>query len=165
MNHNVVDYLRGHAPRTLDNMVIMDDHEDFTDEGFEACHDLIQWMFPTMTPSAHQPDSPVLSWDEVLEVRGCPEAQAGLEAHLNFYKEFLANTRGVWLRQYDHNHLRITRVIQSLVLLMPSNVPASRFKAYVAKMNADAGWPVNVTSVGFWNQAMFYADDMKVKHG
>ena len=155
-SNNIVDYLRGRAPRIIDGLVQMDDAEDFSFDGFESRHDLIQWMFPTMRPSSCQPHSPVLSWEQVQEIHDCKDAQLGLLEHLAYYRKFLENRKDLWLVNRNHNHLRITRVIECLSLLRPDHADAEIFHHYVNEQNAKKGWVVNVTTVEYWNEALWY---------
>jgi hypothetical protein len=64
---------------------------------------------------------------------------------------FYESTNG-WLASHDHNHLRITRIIRSLRLLLGPD-PAQRFDRAVLALNAAAGSPVNAGSLRFWAEA------------
>lgn len=117
----------------------------------EAVHDFIQWLFPLPTRSMAQPDAPVLSGPEIAVIRADPDAAANLaratERMLRFYRE----TNG-WLAPYDHNHLRITRIITSLKLLAGPDAARAFHRAILARHEA-AGAPVNARSLRFWTQA------------
>ena len=143
--------------------VLIEDVHKMGFDDFEAAHDLIQWMFPTMDASACQPHSPVLSWEDVQAIRADKVAHRALKANRQYYAQFLSEMGHVWLRQRDHNHLRITRAIQSLSLLVEP-LYAQEFLSMVAVYNRAKGWPVNITSTDFWNAARFYGPKMDAKH-
>ena len=107
------------------------------DEELEAVHDYIQWMFPTVAPSAVNPSAPLVSGATVTTFRARPELRdalrRSLDRMLSFYglrrtddsgnvrieiDETRFNDRArVWLRPGHHNHLRLTRIMQSLAAL------------------------------------------------
>lgn len=124
----------------------------FDDARIEAVHDFIQWLFPLAEASRAVPGAPVLSAVEAAAVRGDPLAQAGLRAGLARMARFYAGTDG-WLTGYDHNHLRITRIITATRdLLGPAE--AAAFHAGVVARNTAAGAPVNRESLRYWSAAL-----------
>ncbi|WP_262296770.1 opioid growth factor receptor-related protein [Microvirga sesbaniae] len=124
---------------------------DFSDERLEEVHDYIQWLFPLPTRSGAQPGAPILTQAEIDAIRADGQAQDTLkrasERMLRFYRD-----TGWWLTTFDHNHLRITRIIHSLRLLVGQSA-ARRFHSAVLDMNAAAGSPVNGRSLAYWSEA------------
>src|SRR4051794_27299067 len=63
----------------------------FSDDGLEAVHDYIQWLFPLPTRSAAQPHSPVLMEAEIQAIKADPQAVETLrraaERMLRFYQD------------------------------------------------------------------------------
>ena len=107
------------------------------DEQLEAVHDYIQWMFPTVAPSAVNPSAPLVTGATSTAFRARAELRDGLrrslDRMLSFYglrrtddsgnvrieideSRFTDRAR-VWLRPGQHNHLRLTRIMQSLASL------------------------------------------------
>jgi opioid growth factor receptor-like protein len=123
----------------------------FSDAELEDVHDYIQWLFPLQTRSGAQPGAPVLTQTEIDAIRRDSIAQDTLtkatERMLRFYRD-----TPWWLTSYDHNHLRITRIIHSLALLA-GREEARRFHDAVLAMNEAAGSPVNTRSLKFWADA------------
>ena len=123
----------------------------FSDRELEAVHDYIQWLFPLPTRSAAQPHSPVLTPVEIDGIRADPRAAetlaAGTERMLRFYHK----TRW-WLTSHDHNHLRITRILHSLRLLVGPDEAKAFYDAILA-VNEAAGAPVNARSLHYWAEA------------
>ena len=64
---------------------------------------------------------------------------------LQFYRDTEA-----WRRPFDHNHLRITRIIKSLRLIN-GDAAADAFKAEIEALAVDT-W-VDSRARGFWAQA------------
>ena len=98
----------------------------FSDERAEQTHDYVQWLFPLEEPSGSVQGAPVLSVLDIDEIKKSPAAQANLiKASERFFQFLNRNQR--WIAKYDHNQLRITRVIKSLRLLV-GNKEADNFR-------------------------------------
>ena len=108
--------------------------QGWPDDALEAYHDFIQWMFPLREPSGVNPGAPTLNDSSIEEFRSRPELKQNLRLSfvrmLRFYgfeltSEPLQVTRGRdfeessanWLSPWNHNYLRITRILKSLSLL------------------------------------------------
>ena len=124
---DVLHFLEGAIPdgrgRTLSMIMALDD------QAIESTHDFIQWIFPLDEPSRSHPGAPVLDLFEIEEIKSSEVAQANLMQSADWYFGFLQR-HDHWIRQYDHNHLRITRVIKSLRLLVSDEV-ADQFKSAI----------------------------------
>lgn len=101
---------------------------DWSDADWEHEHDFIQWLFPTDQVSQFNPEAPVLdaataaafradpllrhrlgqSYDRWLAFCGVGQSDTGLT--------FARPRPTVWDRQ-NHNWLRVTRVLRSLIML------------------------------------------------
>ncbi len=123
----------------------------FDDRQVEGVHDFIQWLFPLREASRAVPGSPVLDAQEAAAIRDDPQARAGFAAGLERMSRFYAGTDG-WLTGFDHNHLRITRIIVAVWDLL-GREEAVAFYALVTARNAAAGSPVNAGSLGHWARA------------
>ncbi len=123
----------------------------YSDERLEEVHDYIQWLFPLPTRSGAQPEAPVLTQVEIEAIRADRSAQDTLkraaERMLRFYQD-----AHWWLTSYDHNHLRITRIIHSLRILTGPE-EAQRFHRTILDLNGAAGSPVNARSLEYWSDA------------
>lgn len=117
--------------RTLERMLA------WPDEELEAVHDYIQWMFPTVAPSAVNPSAPRVAGATITAFSERPELRdalrRSLDRMLSFYGLRHADDSGnirieidetrftdrarVWLHPGHHNHLRLTRIMQSLAAL------------------------------------------------
>lgn len=145
----IVAFLEGEGPdaagRTLFDVLAMDN------AALEQTHDFIQWLFPLREPSRAAPDAPVLSDAEVEAIRDSSMAQIALVAATDRMEAFYRMTHD-WLMPNDHNHLRITRIIRSLRLLVGDD-QADAFKAVILSMVEATRAPVSARSRGYWQTA------------
>jgi hypothetical protein len=99
----------------------------------ETLHNFIQWLFPLDVPSANSFKAPILTKEEIAEFKTDPELRRrlmeSLRMMLRYYgfqfaddgsaiekaKDF--ETRSGWLYPENHNYLRISRILNCLVLL------------------------------------------------
>jgi hypothetical protein len=150
MPHDLHAFLVGEGEdargRTADDVIAMSDEE------LEAYHDWVQWLFPLPTASAAVPGSPVLTESDIAAIRADPQAIATLERASERLIQFYRRTDH-WLARYDHNHLRISRVIQSLRLLVGPDA-AQHFYEAVLERHEAAGAPVNENSLRYWREAL-----------
>jgi hypothetical protein len=116
---------RDNRGRTLDEIL------RWPDERLEAVHDYIQWMFPTVQASGVNPDAPLVTAATADTFRREPglreKLRDSLDRMLAFYglkwsgggrietdgARFPARAEA-WLHPGNHNHLRLTRMMQSL---------------------------------------------------
>jgi hypothetical protein len=124
----------------------------FDDVRLESVHDYIQWLFPLPTRSMAQPGAPVLGGEEAAAIRGDPRAVANLRRAADRMLQFYADTDH-WLTPSDHNHLRITRILASLRLLVGEDA-AGDFHAAIMARHEAAGAPVNPVSLRYWSAAV-----------
>ena len=116
-----------HLSRTIHEIWRFNDHE------IENTHDYIQWLFPLDEKSKAVPQSPVLTQDEISSLRVSAASQANLKKSTMWFKEYLGRTK-VWHRARDHNHLRVSRVIKCLNLLVSQEDSLGFFRT-VMKMS------------------------------
>lgn len=124
---------------------------DFDDKAIEQTHDFIQWMFPLTEKSMSVPGVPTLSTADIEAIRASEVARANLEKSAQWYLGFLQRNDH-WIRSYDHNHLRITRAIKSLRLLV-SQEAAVNFSFSVFDIAGDRIDEVGNDAVRFWKIA------------
>ncbi len=132
--------------RTLSDVLAFDDAR------LEREHDFIQWLFPLREPSRAVPGSPVLGDAEAEAIRCDALAQAGLLAARARMMRFYALNKD-WLSPYDHNHLRITRILTSLRDLVGLD-EAKAFHQDILNLDEATGSPVNPASLEYWRKAV-----------
>ncbi|MDB2639106.1 opioid growth factor receptor-related protein [Alphaproteobacteria bacterium] len=143
----IVSFLEGKTPdyrgRTFAMLLQQSDHQA------ETNHDYIQWMFPLDEPSRSVNGVPVLTELEIDEIRQSSHAQANLAKSARWFLGFLERNDH-WITNYNHNHLRITRVIRSLRLLA-SDKAADEFRDKVLALAGDNLNLVDQKARAFWN--------------
>ena len=142
----IIDFLRNTGTdvygRDLDQIL------NESDEFWERTHNYIQWLFPLNEASRSVRNSPVLTEDQIETIRRSEMAQDNIQRSVLRYKEFLAGTTE-WRSGYDHNHLRISRVIKSLRLLA-NDEAANSFKYWVAGQLGDQIDSIHAGSRRHW---------------
>jgi len=147
---SLVDFLNGTGPDHQGRY--LRDIWDFDDKAIEQTHDFIQWMFPLTEKSMSVPGVPTLSPDDIAAIRTSEIARANLEKSAEWYLGFLRRNDH-WIRSYDHNHLRITRAIKSLRLLV-SKETAEAFLNSVFDITGDRVDVVSQDAIGFWKSGL-----------
>jgi hypothetical protein len=145
----VVAFLEGEGTdvggRTVFEVLAMND------VALEHTHDFIQWLFPLPESSEAVPDAPVLTPDDIRAVRESELAPIALAAATDRMANFYRSTHD-WLMPNDHNHLRITRIIRSLRLLV-GDAEADAFRAAVLTRVEETRAPISARSRGYWATA------------
>jgi hypothetical protein len=143
----------------------------WNDDRLEAVHDYIQWLFPTRQPSGVNrfaplvTDATVAAFAEDLVLRD--RLRAALDRMLVFYglqrksgrialdpSRFPLRAR-VWLRPGNHNHLRLTRMMQSLAALGLEADARALQRCLIDEVAGGAqGDNVSKRTLAFWTDAI-----------
>ena len=142
----IVGFLEGKTPDHRGRIFAMLLQQ--TDHQAETTHDYIQWLFPLDEPSRSVNGAPVLTELDIDEIRQSSLAQANLVKSARWFLGFLERNN-LWVTKYNHNHLRITRVIKSLRLLA-SDEAADEFRDKVLVLAGDNLNLVDQKARGFW---------------
>lgn len=127
------------------------DYLQFETGQLETVHDYIQWAFPTKTPSAYNLDAPVMTHEDVLCIRSAGSAQYYLnqmtQKMIRFYQDYDG-----WLVESDHNHLRISRILESLSLLDRREMMVSMFYVAILERVTWNRAPIDAKALRIWQQ-------------
>ena len=123
----------------------------FFDDIKATTHDFIQWLFPLDEVSRAISGAPVLSQTDIQLIHTNNDAQANIRRSAAWFHGFLQRNDH-WRTKYNHNHLRITRVVKSLRLLTDDK-EADEFKASVFDILSDDLDLIDRKAVGFWEEA------------
>ena len=124
----------------------------FSDEELEDVHDYIQWLFPLREESKAVPGSPFLENEEIIQIlRNDEEVQENIVTALARMHSYYQDN-DFWLKQNDHNHLRITRILKS-VSLLNSQENAREFYDFIMRRVENAH-PVTLESLEFWRKSI-----------
>jgi hypothetical protein len=173
----IADFYRGEAPHS--SGVGIDAIWEWSDRQLESVHTYIQWLFPLREPSQAVPGSPTIAAAEVEEFRRDPALRErvlrSFRLMLGFYgfamspaggptdgpaggvtiapsAEFAAKCRN-WLTAANHNHLRITRILKSLVLLGLKREALAWFAA-LQRVYADHAGVIGRATYEYWRSAV-----------
>lgn len=125
---NFVEFLSGVGPDYKGRM--LSEVWRYTDFEIDNTHDFIQVVFPTDKFSKSSFHGLYLkSQEEIEEIQKCQIATNNLAFSSGWFLEYLERNEA-WQDKYDHNHLRISRIIQCLRLLV-TNTEAERFREKV----------------------------------
>ncbi len=152
--------------RTLDAILAWSDDE------LEAVHDYVQWVFPTRQPSAVNPLVPTVTSDTVQAFeRGRAlrdQLQRAFDRMLAFYglrhaatgeieidsERFPARANN-WLHPGNHNHLRLTRIMDSLATLGLRDQAIALQRCLLADVCAGPGkGRISPRTTEFWRKAV-----------
>jgi len=133
----------------------------------EHTHDYIQWLFPIVTSHKRNSFAPCLTSGDMETFAsnmqlGQQQLQSyrvmldffGLEEHEGqvIAQPSLNMRQHIWLKRGGHNHLRISRIIQSLALC--SNLEqAKSFQNTVINIGQTVG-QVSEKSLHYWSEAI-----------
>ena len=98
------------------------------------------------------PGAPTLSTADIEAIRASEVVRTNLEESVNWYLGFLQRNDH-WIKAYDHNHLRITRAIKSLRLLV-SKETDEEFLNSVFDIAGDRVNVVRQDAIGFWKSGV-----------
>lgn len=166
MSH-LLEFYRGERPDAEGRMLM--DILAFDDESLEEAHDFIQWLFPLTEPSRFNPDAPVLSAADIAAFYAEPSLCANL--HRSFERilpflgltltaegevveaaNFAARVPDIWSTP-NHNWLRITRILRSLVLLGLQDLARALFQRLDA-LYTRRRYPIDDVTFSYWSEAI-----------
>ena len=146
---NLHEFLEGKSTYNFERMI--HDVWNFNDQQIERTHNFIQWLFPLAVPSASVPGAPVLTKDDIAAIRASDTAQDNICKSAEWYGSFLKRN-DFWKKPHDHNHLRITRVIRSLRLLVDED-EADAFRIEIYSLLGDDLSLIPKKTRQFWDEA------------
>ncbi len=106
----------------------------YSDNELEGSHDVVQWLFPLNETSNFNADAPILTDDDITHFKRSGELQDNFEnaywrfmkflgfqmgkelGILDYRENFSERAKVVWA-EFNHNMLRITRILKSCKLL------------------------------------------------
>ncbi len=166
----LVKFYLGEGPDNQGRMI--DEILSWKDEQLEDTHDYIQWLFPLKEKSAFNPSAPVLSEADITTFRSNTKANQKLLLSLarliDFYgfmaswesgtyqivrsKDFQKKFRN-WLTNDNHNFLRITRILRSLVCL-GAEKHAKAFLKALEDVYKDNSQVIGQETLRYWQEAV-----------
>jgi len=137
----------------------------WSDEEWEACHDYIQLLFPTRRASNYNEDAPLLTDDDIEVWKADPILKENLrrafyrwlgflgleqgDDYIAFKKDLTDFQTDLW-EGFNHNYLRITRVLDCL-MTVGLTTEASEFYEFL-KTRLNKG--VTENTFRYWTEAV-----------
>lgn len=156
----IIDFYRGECPTT--EGVFLKDIMGWSDEALEVAHDYIQWLFPLNELSNFNVDAPILTQEDTAIFVTDPElkekVKESFQRMLKFFKMKIEDEKVVydktevpmWLMAFNHNMLRVTRIIKSLRLLGHESYA---YSFHEALMNHSGHLSEN--TLQYWQDALY----------
>ncbi|WP_075535912.1 opioid growth factor receptor-related protein [Candidatus Pelagibacter communis] len=145
----ILDFLIGEQPDIYNRY--LEDIWKMSDEDIESVHNFIQWTFPLNERSGAVPNSPILTQQEIIDIKQSEIAKQNVKKSADWFLNFLTRN-SYWICQSNHNHFRITRAIKSLHLIH-SNEEAENFKNSVLNLIKGNENKINPISLEFWKNS------------
>lgn len=166
-----MDFIQFHLGLAPDNKGrFREDYLAFTENDWHACHDVVQWAFPTKTKSAYNPNAPVVPED--FELGDNTDVQQSI---LELLQAFLLSlniimepaTDGIhftkfvrlnsplglvpnWNIRNDHNHLRLTRIIECLGVFDLQTFKDDLAEFLIFDLVVNASFAFSPKTIVFW---------------
>lgn len=123
---------------------------DYSDIQIEGNHDFIQLIFPLNKKSQNVFHGYYLDNEDLInELKESHQIRENIIKSSSWFLSFLKRNEH-WKSKYDHNQLRITRVIECLRLLVGDD-EADNFYQSVVGLSLDSN--INKTTLEFWKNA------------
>lgn len=170
---DIIKFYRGEIRN--DNGNFFDEILGWDDEHLERSHRTVQWMFPLNEPSEAQPDSPVLSDFQVQQMKSDPQIIANLGEAITVWGKFygLAYTTGHnddgdfyiehqivditrfnnWIKPFNHNYLRLTRMLKCMVLFGLQQWAISFYKC-LKSIYDNYSITISAITMDYWSDAV-----------
>jgi hypothetical protein len=166
----IVQFYAGQAPDSRGRF--LGEVWGFSDQELEGVHDYIQWLFPLPRPSAFNPYAPVMTDGTAREFHASAELRERLnrsaEIMLRFYglesvkaadgvtsvrqtAEYIERARN-WVARSNHNHLRLSRILESTRLLGLEDFSRALLGA-LEDIAASHTREISATTLDFWRKA------------
>ena len=157
---DIYKFLKGLEPDDKGRLI----HQiwDFSDTEIEGTHDFIQRIFPLNEPSTMSLNKFYVEDSALIErIRMDPIITNNFIASKNFFLGFLSRNDH-WQRYHNHNQLRITRIIKSLLLFVSRDEAESFYKNVLSLINSNASIPTKAYE--HWDHALGFINHLKQKH-
>ena len=148
----IIDFYRGYKVNSCRHQ--LSDIWTFSFQRMEQVHDYIQWMFPLDEPSNHNPEAPILTKEDIEEFKRSPKLRWSLLTSVHTYMRFLDVTPGQWVTEFDHNHLRITRMLKCLMLMGMELEARARLDEVMLIVRSRDAEETMAKAIGFWREAV-----------
>ena len=166
----IVEFYRG--TRGNQNNAKLEDILKWSNGALEMDHDYVQWMFPSNEVSMMNAHAPVMSKEESEIFQNDPElkekAKQSFVRFLNFLQLKLVQDDELvvieplvelpkWMRRFNHNMLRVTRVLKSLRLTGNTKYANALYSCLqaIAANPVNEEYAISENTWNYWHGAVF----------
>lgn len=125
----------------------------YSDQELEYEHDYIQVLFPLYEESVFNIHAHILTEYEEKMIKANIESRKGLNSALTRMIKFYKNNDH-WMTDYNHNHLRITRIIKCVSTLLCED-RAIEFYNFIIHRCYSRGFYVSDETLDYWYYAIY----------
>ena len=145
---NFKNFLLATEPDFKDRMI--QDIWNYSDEEIESIHDFIQILFPLNKKSQSVFHGYYLDTDILVQsLKGDEQVKGNILKSSKWFLSFLKR-HDCWKRGYNHNQLRITRVIECLRLIVGEKEANSFYESIIGICENHR---LNPNSIKYWKNA------------
>ena len=129
------------------------------DDWWESTHDFIQWVFPLNERSLYNPEAPLITGADVEAFKTDSKIRRNFARACDRFDVFLGlaplrkDKLERWGRPGDHNLLRVSRYLKSMVLTGMQHRPLTTFETLTGPMVKNAT-RIPVESIEIWKQSV-----------
>lgn len=124
----------------------------FTFDQIETMHDYIQWLFPLKEPSRYNSNAPILCEEEAQLISKDAKCKINLTHSTDLMLKYYESTNE-WASHYNHNLLRITRIIKSCSILIGIEFAAAVYNR-ICKRCLEIGFEPSSETMHYWQNAV-----------
>jgi hypothetical protein len=169
--YRIVEFYKGASPDIEGRYIY--DILNFDYEQLENIHNYIQWLFPLNKPSYFNKNAPILTKEEIIELRNNEIIKDNIiksfKILLKFYGFSLNESENTpiikkgnnfndrikyWMTNSNHNFQRITRILKFLKLMGMENYASSFFNELQNLYNNGYDNIIEKYTYDYWNNAV-----------
>ena len=142
------NFLLGKEPDFRGRMIV--DIWSYSDEEIESIHDFIQILFPLNKESQSVFNGHYLDTDYLIQnLKDDEQVKENILKSSEWFLSFLKR-HDYWKRGYNHNQLRISRIIECLRLIVGDKEANSFYECIIGMCE---GHRLNPNSIEYWKNA------------
>lgn len=124
----------------------------FDDGQIETTHDFIQWLFPLPLEKPSQMSRPTITPSGENRIKASRKAMDNMCISQDWYLGFLSRNKD-WLSNYNHNHLRITRLLKSSSIFFDVPHSENLFSRILTLAGRDQE-KIGAKALAYWSLAL-----------
>jgi len=173
--YHIVEFYKGNAPDIKGRYI--SDILTYNYEQLENIHDYIQWIFPLNKPSYYNKSAPILTKEEIFELKNDVVVKENIiklfKLLLDFYgfcfdEENFVITKSknfperinCWMTAYNHHFQRLTRIMKFFMLMDMEDHALLLFKELQSLYNNGYKKIIGKYTYDYWNNAV--TGDMEI---